>query len=103
MSRIDEFLELFDNVVDYKKEQNIICAKGIGTALFDHKKFRYYDIGLKQFLTPNNDSQYIIGYIGKTRILVEPSIEYNDMNIYNEKYKRIYNFRMDKFKIDELI
>ena len=105
MNRLNEFLKLFDQVLDNCKDQNIICGSGIGTALFDHEKFKYCDNGLKKFLTPyyNGGSQYIIGYIGKTRILVEPGIEFNDMNVYDSKFKRLYNFRMDKFKLEELI
>ena len=105
MNRLNEFLKLFDEVINISKEQIIICASGIGTALFDHKKFRYCDNGLKNFLTPNYNggNQYTIGYIGRIRILVEPGIEFNDMNIYDSKFRRLYNFRLDKFKLDELI
>lgn len=105
MNRLNEFLDIFDIIVDSKKEQTIVCGSGISTALFDHKKFKYCDNGLKHFFSPNHSggNGYIVGFIGRVKVICEPGIEYNDMTIYDNRYKRIYNFLSNNFKLQEII
>jgi hypothetical protein len=105
MKKLKEFLDTFSKVIDTTKEQNIVCASGLATALFDHKKFRYCDNGLKNFMSPNyyGDSQHMVGTIGRTRIMVEPGIEFNNMGVYDGKLRKLYNFRADDIKLEDII
>lgn len=105
MIRLNEFLEIFDMVIDVKKEQKLVCGSGMATALFDHKRFKYCDNGLKHFWSPNysGGNPYVVGYIGRCTVMIEPGIGYNEMSIYDGKYRRIYNFGSNNFKLEEII
>lgn len=81
------------NLAIYGKDV-IVCSTGMAALLFENKRFRYLENNMKSFLDPNRTigSSYLVGYLGGSRIMVEPALEYNNMNIYDGRYKRIHTF-----------
>ena len=90
MTRLSEFFEIFDIVVDSSRDQNILCNSVIGAALLDHKSFESDRSDLKTFLKPSYHEglPYLIGYLDSTVVYIDPNMEYKDLRIFKNRGKK---------------
>ena len=103
MSKLNEFFEVFDTVVNTMNDQDILCNGVIGALLHDHKNFNPTQRNYKTFSKPrfHGGEPFIIGYIDNSGIYVDPYLLYTDFTVSKGNGKLLYNF--EKFKPAELI